>query len=165
MVRGTDAAAPGRLNIRAILPGSREISFFHYGGGAHRAHNVPAHNKEPRMTIERLNENAHMSKIVIHDILVYMSGQVADDPTQDFDGQLRQILAKLDAQLEGIGLDRKHILSAMVWIDDYKKWPKLNEIWDQWVIAGHKPVRSCVEAKLAFPEYEVEIAVTAARKL
>jgi enamine deaminase RidA (YjgF/YER057c/UK114 family) len=32
------------------------------------------------------------------------------------------------------------------------------------VPAGHKPVRSCVEAKLAFPEYQVEISVVAALK-
>ncbi len=116
------------------------------------------------MSIERLQENAHMSKIVIHNQTVYMSGQVADDPKEDFAGQLRQILANIDTQLAGIGIGRKHLLSATVWIDDYKKWPLLNEIWDQWVPAGHKPVRSCVEAKLAFPEYEVEIAVIAAAR-
>src|SRR5690242_11535780 len=53
---------------------------------------------ERRMAIERFNEDELMSKYVIHNGTVYMSGQVADDPSQDFEGQLTQILAKLDAQ-------------------------------------------------------------------
>jgi enamine deaminase RidA (YjgF/YER057c/UK114 family) len=46
------------------------------------------------MVIERFHENDKMSKYVIHNGTVYMSGQVADDPSQDFEGQLTQILAK-----------------------------------------------------------------------
>lgn len=117
------------------------------------------------MTVQRFHENAHMCKYVIANNIVFMSGQVADDPTQDFDSQLRQILAKIDRQLDEIGIDRKHMLRAMIWIDDYKKWPRLNEIWDAWVVPGHKPARSCVEAKLAFPEYQVEVEVTAILKI
>jgi enamine deaminase RidA (YjgF/YER057c/UK114 family) len=116
------------------------------------------------MAIERFYENDKMSKYVIHNGTVYMSGQVADDPSQDFEGQLTQILAKLDVQFAEIGIDRTHMLSVMVWIDDYRKWGRLNAIWVKWVPEGHKPVRSCVEAKLAFPEYQVEIAVVAALK-
>jgi enamine deaminase RidA (YjgF/YER057c/UK114 family) len=116
------------------------------------------------MAIERFHENELMSKYVIHNGTIYMSGQVADDPKQDFEGQVSQILATLDKQFAEIGIDRTHLLSVMVWIDDYKKWPRLNVIWKKWVPQGQKPVRSCVEAKLAFPEYQVEIAVVAALK-
>ena len=116
------------------------------------------------MAIERIDENDKMSKSVIHNGTVYMSGQVADDPSQDVEGQLTQILAKLDARFKEIGIDRTHMLSVMVWIDDYRKWGRLNTIWQKWVPAGHRRVRSCVEAKLAFPEYQVEIAVVAALK-
>ena len=73
------------------------------------------------MAIERFHEDDLMSKYVIHNGTVYMSGQVADDPTQDFEGQLSQILAKLDVQFGEIGIDRTHVLSVMVWIDDYRK--------------------------------------------
>lgn len=114
------------------------------------------------MAIERFSQNPHMSKYVTHGGVVYMSGQVADDPKQDFEGQLKQILEKLDRQLGELGLDRTRVLRATIWIDDYQKWGRLNEIWDEWALEGHKPARSCVEAKLAFPEYQVEIEVTAA---
>ncbi len=114
--------------------------------------------------IARMHEDDKMSKIVIHNGTIYMSGQVADDPSQDFEGQLKQILDKLDRQFAELGIDRSHMLSAMVWIDDYRKWGRLNAIWTQWVPAGHKPARSCVEATLAFPEYQIEIAVITAAK-
>lgn len=122
----------------------------------------PATESESPLKIQRFYENAHMSKVVVHGNTVYMSGQVADDPSADFQGQLKQILEKLDRQLSEIGIDRTHLLSAMIWIDDYKKWGQLNEIWDRWVPEGHKPARSCIEAKLAFPQYQVEVAVIAA---
>jgi enamine deaminase RidA (YjgF/YER057c/UK114 family) len=36
-------------------------------------------------------------------------------------------------------------------------------VWDSWVTAGHTPARATVEAKLAAPQYKVEIMVVAAR--
>jgi len=39
----------------------------------------------------------------------------------------------------------------------------MNEVWDAWVPQGHTPARATVEAKLAAPEYKVEIMVVAAR--
>jgi enamine deaminase RidA (YjgF/YER057c/UK114 family) len=40
---------------------------------------------------------------------------------------------------------------------------EMNAVWDSWVAAGCTPARATVEAKLAAPEYKVEIAVIAAR--
>jgi enamine deaminase RidA (YjgF/YER057c/UK114 family) len=36
-------------------------------------------------------------------------------------------------------------------------------VWDSWVTLGHTPARATVEAKLAAPQYKVEIMVVAAR--
>jgi len=38
----------------------------------------------------------------------------------------------------------------------------MNAAWEAWVPAGHTPARATVEAKLAKPEWKVEIVVTAA---
>ena len=38
----------------------------------------------------------------------------------------------------------------------------MNSAWDAWVVPGHPPVRACVQARLAKPEWKVEIMVTAA---
>jgi enamine deaminase RidA (YjgF/YER057c/UK114 family) len=39
---------------------------------------------------------------------------------------------------------------------------KMNSVWDAWVPQGHTPARATGEAKLATPEYLVEVIVTAA---
>jgi enamine deaminase RidA (YjgF/YER057c/UK114 family) len=39
----------------------------------------------------------------------------------------------------------------------------MNSVWDKWVTPGETPARVCVEAKLASPDYAVEILVTAAK--
>ena len=40
----------------------------------------------------------------------------------------------------------------------------MNKVWDAWVPAGHTPARATGEAKLATPDYKVEVIVTAALK-
>jgi enamine deaminase RidA (YjgF/YER057c/UK114 family) len=39
---------------------------------------------------------------------------------------------------------------------------QINKAWDAWAVPGHTPVRATVEAKLASPEYGVEIMIEAA---
>ncbi len=39
----------------------------------------------------------------------------------------------------------------------------MNSVWDAWVPEGAAPARACGEARLAAPDYTVEIIVTAAR--
>ena len=41
---------------------------------------------------------------------------------------------------------------------------KMYEVWDAWITPGTSPARACGEAKLASPEYKVEVIVVAARK-
>jgi enamine deaminase RidA (YjgF/YER057c/UK114 family) len=40
---------------------------------------------------------------------------------------------------------------------------EMNTVWDGWVSPGNTPARATVEAKLASPDYKVEIMVVAAR--
>jgi enamine deaminase RidA (YjgF/YER057c/UK114 family) len=71
----------------------------------------------------------------------------------------------VDSLLEQAGSDRQHILSATVYIRDMKDFAQMNEVWDDWVIEGHSPARTCVEARLARPELLVEVSVIAAVKV
>ena len=43
-----------------------------------------------------------------------------------------------------------------------KTFSEMNEVWEKWVSPGNTPVRATVEAKLAAPEFTVEIMVVAA---
>ncbi|WP_175783143.1 RidA family protein [Burkholderia anthina] len=114
------------------------------------------------MQIKRYGSGKRMSQAVVHGGLAFLAGQVADDPSQDVKGQTAQILAKIDRLLEQVGSDKTRILSASIWIADYTTFNEMNEIWDAWVPEGEAPARACVESKLAFPQYTVEIGVIAA---
>jgi len=94
---------------------------------------------------------------------VYPAGQVADDPTADVSGQTEQILRKVDQLLADAGTDRTKLLSATIWIADMSTFADMNKVWDAWVSPGNTPARACVEAKLAAPQWKVEIAIIAGR--
>jgi enamine deaminase RidA (YjgF/YER057c/UK114 family) len=114
-------------------------------------------------SIERIGVGPRMSEAVVVGNLVFLSGEVAEDTTQDAAGQTRQILAQIDETLKKAGTDKTKILKANIWLADMADFAKMNEVWDAWVPQGHTPARATVEAKLAAPEYKVEIMVVAAR--
>ncbi|MBQ4837595.1 MULTISPECIES: RidA family protein [Pseudoalteromonas] len=116
------------------------------------------------MTITRKHTNQRMSRIVVHNDTIYLCGQVCKDATQGIKEQTQTMLDKVDALLEEAGSDRKHILSATVYISDMQYFAQMNEVWDAWVPEGHAPARACVEAAMARPELLVEVSVVAAVK-
>jgi len=114
------------------------------------------------MEIRRLQPGKRMSEAVIHNGTVYLAGQVAADNTQDVAGQTRQALAQIDALLKEAGSDKTKILLAKICLRDISSFAEMNGVWDQWVPAGHTPARATIEARLAAPQYLVEIIVVAA---
>lgn len=115
------------------------------------------------MTIKRIGtERRRMSKIVIHNDTVYLCGQVAKDSDADITGQTTTMLEKVDELLKEAGSDRKHILSATIYIKDMKDFAAMNSVWDAWVEEGYSPVRACVQASMAREALLVEISVIAA---
>ncbi len=114
------------------------------------------------MSITRHGVGARMSQAVVHAGTAYLAGQVADDTSVGVAGQTEQVLAKIDAQLAAAGTDKSKLLSAQLWITDMASFNEMNAVWDAWVTPGETPVRACVEATLAAPQYRVEIMVTAA---
>ncbi|MDA5555384.1 RidA family protein [Shimia sp. MMG029] len=112
--------------------------------------------------IERIHTGTRMSKIVIHNQVAYLCGQVgAGDTVAE---QTRDCLSRVDALLEEAGSDREHILQAIVWLSDMSDLAEMNAVWDAWVPEGHAPARACGEAKLARDVLKVEVIVTAAVK-
>jgi enamine deaminase RidA (YjgF/YER057c/UK114 family) len=116
------------------------------------------------MKVERHDVGARMSKVVVHGDTVYLSGIVADAAKgKSTAGQTRDILAQIDGFLAKAGTDKSRLLSANIWIADMANFAEMNAVWDAWVSPGNAPARATVEAKLAAPDYKVEIMVTAAK--
>jgi enamine deaminase RidA (YjgF/YER057c/UK114 family) len=116
------------------------------------------------MTIKRFDVGPRMSQAVVHGNLVFLAGQVADDPVPSVGEQTRQILARIDRLLSDAGSDKSKLLSANIWLTDIGRFSEMNAVWDAWVSPGNTPARATVQAVLAAPQYLVEIMVTAARE-
>ena len=114
------------------------------------------------MDITRLHVGKRLSEVAIHNGTVYLAGQVPDDTGADIIGQTREVLAHVDRLLAEAGSDKSCILMCQIFIADMAHFAGMNEVWDDWVAAGHTPPRATVEAKLANPAVLVEICVTAA---
>ena len=116
------------------------------------------------MKIERHETGPRMSKAVIHGDTVYLAGIVADNPKgKSVAEQTKNILSQIDDFLALAGTDKTKLLSANIWITDMANFAEMNSVWDAWVSPGNTPARATVEAKLASPDYKVEIMVVAAR--
>jgi enamine deaminase RidA (YjgF/YER057c/UK114 family) len=114
------------------------------------------------MSITRLDQGARMSQAVIHGDTIYLAGQVGA-PGESVTEQTKAVLAQVDALLERTGSDRHHLLSATIWLADMADFAEMNAVWDAWIAQGAAPARATGEAKLATPDYKVEVIITAAK--
>ena len=114
------------------------------------------------MTITRIESDERMSQVVIHGNTVYLAGQVGE-PGEDVTQQTRTTLAEIERLLALAGSDKSKLLTATIWLADIADFDAMNAVWDGWIGGQNPPTRATSEARLARPEYHVEIIVTAAR--
>lgn len=112
--------------------------------------------------LRRFHVGDRLSEMTIFNGTVYLAGQVADDAGQDIRGQTRQVLAAIDKLLAEAGSDNAHLLMAQIFLPDLADFAGMNEIWEDWIAPGDAPPRATVQARLARPEWKIEIVVTAA---
>lgn len=110
--------------------------------------------------INRIEPGKRMSNAVVHNGIVYLAGQVGS-PSGDVTSQTKEVLAEIDRLLELAGSDKTRILRAQIWLADMATFDQMNAVWDAWVAPGNAPARATGEAKLATPDYLVEIIITA----
>jgi enamine deaminase RidA (YjgF/YER057c/UK114 family) len=114
------------------------------------------------MKVRRIRPGRRMSQAVIHGNTVYLSGLTADPPSGSAREQTARILEQIDQLLKEAGTDKTRLLLANVWLSDIRYFDEMNEAWEAWRAKDCAPVRATVEAKMAGPEYLVEIMVQAA---
>ena len=116
------------------------------------------------MSIQRFDTGPRMSQVVVHGDTVYLAGIVASNAGgESVTKQTQDVLSIIDGHLKKAGSDKSKLLTATIYLTDMKTFAEMNAVWDGWVSAGNTPARATVEAKLASPQYSVEIMVTAAR--
>jgi enamine deaminase RidA (YjgF/YER057c/UK114 family) len=115
------------------------------------------------MSISRHHIDQRMSQFVTQGDTVYLAGQVANDFNVSITIQTEQVLQIIDALLGEVGSDKSKILSAQIWLANIGHYAEMNQVWDTWIPDDSAPARACIEARLASPDWLVEIGIVAAR--
>lgn len=113
------------------------------------------------MSIKRYGTTRRYSDCVVHGRTVYL----VEVPTRldtDITGQTESLLASVERLLIDAGSDKGHLLMVTIYLADMADYDAMNAVWDAWIPEGQAPTRACLEAKLAHPEFKVEMVVTAA---
>lgn len=113
------------------------------------------------MSITRIKPEDRWSDAVIHNQTVYYTG-VPENLDADAYQQTANTLAQIDTLLTSLNSDKTRILDATIFLPNGSDFAEMNRAWDEWVVAGHAPVRCTVQAGLMNPQYKVEIKIIAA---
>ena len=112
--------------------------------------------------IIRLDQSARRSRALIHNGIVYLSGQVPSIRTGGIKEQSMEVLDTVEKLLLEAGTDKSRILTAQIWLKSMDDFKSFNEVWDAWVVPGHTPARCCGKVEMNAADCLVEITVTAA---
>ncbi len=115
--------------------------------------------------IVRKNLSPLMSQIVIHNDVVYLSGQVHPEfaaGLAPIKTQVAGILSRIDELLAAAGSSRSRLLSAQILLVNVTDFSEMNEVWQRWIDPKAPPARTTCGAVLAHPNISVEITVVAA---
>ncbi|MDE2611888.1 MAG: RidA family protein [Burkholderiales bacterium] len=91
----------------------------------------------------------HYSHAAVAGGLVFVAGQLpiardgrklGDEP---FEVQARQVLANVQAALEGAGSSVAQLVQVRVYLTDLDRWPAFNALYAAWV-GTHRPARAVV---------------------
>ena len=91
----------------------------------------------------------HYSPVVVAGGLAWVAGQLPVDAAgrplgdQPFEAQARQVLANLQAALEGAGTTIDRLVQVRVYLVDIAHWPSFNALYADW-LGAHRPARAVV---------------------
>ncbi|MBE6120665.1 MAG: RidA family protein [Erysipelotrichaceae bacterium] len=106
------------------------------------------------------------SQAVVHNGVLYTSGQVPLDPVTgeivsgDIQSQANQVLKNLEQILKEAGTDFSKVIKTTCFLADMKDFAAFNEVYASYIT--EKPARSCVAVKELPKQVLVEVEVIAA---
>ena len=109
----------------------------------------------------------HYSQAVIHNGLIYISGQLPINPFSgekvngSIEEQTQQILDNIDIILKDAGTGRKNVIKCTVYVSDISLWGNVNEVYSSF-FGKHKPARAVVPVKDLHFGFKIEIEAIAA---
>ncbi|MCK5762826.1 MAG: RidA family protein [Clostridiales bacterium] len=120
-------------------------------------------------TNNALKPTGHYSQAIVHNDIIYLSGQLAVNPVtgkKEF-GSIEQetlcVLRNIELILNEAGSDINHVLKATLYIPDIALWNNVNEVYTNF-FGNHKPARSIVPTNDLHFGFKIEIDIIAAIK-
>ena len=112
--------------------------------------------------ITRFLVGARLSESAVFNGVVYLAGMVPEAGDTDIEGQTRDVLNQIEQRLREAGSDKSRLLRVQIYLSNIDDIQAMNTVWDAWVTPGNTPPRATVEARLANPNYKIEVVATAA---
>lgn len=109
----------------------------------------------------------HYSPAVVHNGLVYISGQLPIDPvtgqheTGDIVAQTLQVLNNLKRILDAAGSGLDQVLQVTVYTSDVSRWGEINRVYAEY-FGNHRPARAVVPTAPLHYGFLIEISAVAA---
>ena len=114
------------------------------------------------MTIKRHIKTPIQNRVVEAGNLVFVGGCIADDTTQPMGAQTQNILGKIEGYLGEVGLDRKAIVAAQIFVTDLSVKKEMDAAWTGF-FGDEMPTRATVGVADLGGGAMIEVVVTAAR--
>jgi 2-iminobutanoate/2-iminopropanoate deaminase len=108
----------------------------------------------------------HYSQAVIHDNIIYVSGQLPIDPATgqkrlgSIEEQTEQVLKNLAEIIKAAGSDINEVIKTTVYISDIQLWDRVNEVYGKF-FGEHRPARAVVPIKNLHFGFDIEIEAIA----
>lgn len=108
------------------------------------------------------------NQAVVHNNVVYISGQIAIDPAtgdlvlDDIEAETRQVLQNLKAILEASGSGLEKVLKATVFVKDMNMFGRINAVYGEYFKPEFAPARELVQVSELPKFVNIEISVIAA---
>ena len=71
------------------------------------------------------------------------------------------MLGLVDCLLAESGSSKQQLLMVQIFLANMEDYAGMNSAWDEWVPKGRAPCRATVQARLADPDWRIEIVAPA----
>ncbi len=118
-------------------------------------------------TLKAPAPGGHYSQAIVHNGLVYVSGQLSIHPDTGekvlgtIEQQTEQVLKNTAAVLEAAGSSLKQVIKTTVYISDIQLWDRVNQVYARY-FGDHRPARAVVPTGPLHFGFQIEMEAIAA---
>ena len=108
----------------------------------------------------------HYSQAIVHDNIVYVSGQLPIDPQTgekcigSIEEQTEQALKNLSEILKAAGSDINQVIKTTIYVSDIELWDRVNVVYSRF-FGEHRPARAVVPTRDLHFGFQIEIEAIA----